>query len=68
MAEHGLAVLRLEVLAVDQRRRRLPELRPEQGAPILVTGRAIIAAMMATNSADDSRPLRLHSRTMSPSL
>jgi hypothetical protein len=29
MAEHCLAVLRVEVLAVDQRRRRLPELRPE---------------------------------------
>jgi hypothetical protein len=29
VAEHGLTVLRIEVLAVDQRRRRLPELRPE---------------------------------------
>jgi hypothetical protein len=35
---------------------------------ILVTGSAMTAAVMATNWADQSRPLRLHSRTMSPSL
>jgi hypothetical protein len=54
VAEHRVAVVARQVLGINQHRRGTLDVLPKQGP----NGRALTAAVIATNSADQTRPLR----------